>query len=350
MPSSMPSSVVAVSCEPSLAEMSAALSAFAKCCVRAALLAPPATPAHAGQHDTAPWLRGGRTELRTCKAWKSFAAGNTPVMLRATLARDAKGRNRAGTTGDSSSSANPARRHVKHRASSAATTDGMARTAAHPRCSGSPRRAATAWRRRRRWTLEGRRTARRPPCPSCHAGKTGTPLRVTSPPAGGHQIAFDSGQRSKQDPGPTARRYGARHGDATKQQLRITLTAGLIVSKPCGRSRRRRGSLATSACLARRSRWPVGHGHHMYAAGLSRGPVRQEQNLLRRQIIRQTGQFICQMQHLGCIPDVEGKIVRADAVWEASRQERFCQSANCSIARRALDWWLREDNGLSVWS
>ena len=46
MPSSMPSSVVAVSCDPSLAEMSAALSAFAKCCVRAALLAPPATPAH----------------------------------------------------------------------------------------------------------------------------------------------------------------------------------------------------------------------------------------------------------------------------------------------------------------
>jgi len=46
MPSSMPSSVVAVSCEPSFAEMSAALSAFAKCCVRAALLALPATPAH----------------------------------------------------------------------------------------------------------------------------------------------------------------------------------------------------------------------------------------------------------------------------------------------------------------
>ena len=45
MPSSMPTRVVAVSCEPSFAEMSAALSAFAKCCVKAALLAPPATPA-----------------------------------------------------------------------------------------------------------------------------------------------------------------------------------------------------------------------------------------------------------------------------------------------------------------
>ena len=44
MPASMPTRVVAVSCELSLAEMSAALPLLAKCCVRAARVAPPATP------------------------------------------------------------------------------------------------------------------------------------------------------------------------------------------------------------------------------------------------------------------------------------------------------------------
>ena len=117
MPSSMPSSVVAVSCEPSFAEMSAALSAFAKCCVRAALLAPPATPACGSycqhrRHAVAARRSNCRYDMRSKKV-QMFTVKNTPVMLRATLPSDAKGRNRAGTAGDSSSSANPARQSVR---------------------------------------------------------------------------------------------------------------------------------------------------------------------------------------------------------------------------------------------
>ena len=64
MPASMPTRVVAVSWEPSFAEMSAALPLLAKCCVSAARVAPPATPALEARAST--------TLVQKCKGDRGF--------------------------------------------------------------------------------------------------------------------------------------------------------------------------------------------------------------------------------------------------------------------------------------
>ena len=65
-----------------------------------------------------------------------------------------------------------------------------------------------------------------------------------------------AGNARSRKPGPTARRYGARHGDAAEQRLHITLAAGKIVAYLAAEAD------ADEDCLRRQ------HASHVRADGL----------------------------------------------------------------------------------